>query len=278
MREAGYAAAFGVSLPGGTHAAEKSDDLYALPRLGVGADFNYDAIASLTTEGQEYPEVASGQFTDVGPLAVDAGGVMAASSAQALVYDLDSDARVRHAYALPALTADRAGEPSGISALAIDGSDVTILQKAGYASHAPASLTTFELQDGAARQISRVLLPPAMNWLVGIANAGQSSYAIDDRGTIFDLRAERALCRIDGNDPPVQNRFRTLASNGRALFTVDTNQSRLLEFDANCSVTAQAAIDPSVRKIAIDGDTLYASMWPSGRRYLQRFTIKGIQQ
>lgn len=196
LRSAGFDAALAVSIPGDVAPASRANDILALPRLGVGADFTVAALDALATDGFPLPEIIAARFSDPGPIAAAGDGYVLASVADPVLYRLDRFGTVVGTWTIPELLDDRTGKPALIAGLAVDGDTVTVYQQAGTWPGATPRITLIQLTGTKARIISRAALPPALNWLVGIAPFDGTLVGTTDDGQLYDLADGKFRARV----------------------------------------------------------------------------------
>ncbi len=277
LKNAGFVAAFSVYDPGHVHFASRSDNLYALPRIGFSASASVAqdlrSMDSLETKGIEFPEIEDGQFTAVAPIALDGGHLYAAATTRPLIYLLDRHGRRIAAFREPALERGRAGAPAAIGALAVEKHRLWVAQQAVVGGRAAPVLSEFSLLHGAPRIESRRMLPAAMSWLVGIAWLDGNLYGIDDGGEIFDvLRARRVGAIVHGASYQ-GGRFAGLVAGDGALITYDRRMQRILLVTPRGTIRAAGALRGDVRSLALEGNDLFVSRWDTARHMFRIYTM-----
>ncbi|MHB8146235.1 MAG: polysaccharide deacetylase family protein [Vulcanimicrobiaceae bacterium] len=275
LKNAGYRAAFAVSLPGAAHFAQRSDSIWALPRLGVGANFRESELPALAGTGDEFPEIADGHYADVGPLCSHDGDLLAAATNRPVIFTLNRNGRLLGQQAFPALIADRPSGSAAISGLTCDAAQMWAVQKAGFDPHPQPYLDTFSLGAGRITLLSHTPLPSALNWLVGLTMDGGTLYGISDHGSVFNVTTGMKLFELDPSIAASarQNRFAGLATHDGALYTFDTRAKAVVAFDATGTIEDRIPVDASLRDLAFDGTTLYASNWLKARRSLHVYHL-----
>uniref|UniRef100_E6Q491 NodB homology domain-containing protein n=1 Tax=mine drainage metagenome TaxID=410659 RepID=E6Q491_9ZZZZ len=277
LKDDGFIAAFSVYDPGHVHFASRSDDLYALPRIGflatasVAQDLR--SMDALETKGLEFPEIENGQYTAVAPIAVSGAHIYAASTTQPLLYLLDRHGRRIAAYRENVLDRGRAGAPSAIGALALVKTDLWVVQQAALGVRATPFLNEFSIASGAPKLVSRRALPKAMSWLVGIAWLGGKLYGIDDGGEIFDVQSGRQVGRIVRSNTYQSGRFAGLAMGDGALITYDRKMHRILVVTPEGAIRATGALLGDVRSLAVAGSRLFVSRWDTARHMFRVYTM-----
>ncbi len=277
LRRAGFIAAFAVYDPGHVHFASRSDDLYALPRIGFAATASVasdlQAIHALESKGIEFPEIDNGAYTAVAPIAVAGTDIYAASTTQPVLYLLNRYGRRIATYFEPALMRGRADVPSAIGALAIVGRRLWVMQQAGGNGRVPPYLSEFSIAHGAPVLVTRHALPTAMSWLVGIARLGGTLYGIDDGGTIFDVATGHPTGSLVRSNKYQSGRFAGLASSDGMLVTYDRRMQRLIYVTPAGAERAFAPLHGNVRSLALEGNRLFVSRWDTARHMLRIYTI-----
>ncbi len=275
LKNAGYRAAFAVSLPGAAHFAQRSDSIWELPRLGVGVDFRESELSALAGTGNEYPEIADGRFADVGPICPHDGGLLAAATNRPRIFTLNHNGRVLGKQDFPALVADRPSGSAAISGLACDATHMWAVQQAGFDPHPMPYLDTFSLGAGGATLLSHTPLPSAMNWLVGIAMDAGVLYGIDDHGSVFNVTTGVKLFEVDPSIAPSsrQNRFAGLASRKGLLYSFDRRAKTVIVFEPTGAIVDRIPVNADLRDLTFDGATLYASNWLKARRSLHAYDL-----
>jgi peptidoglycan/xylan/chitin deacetylase (PgdA/CDA1 family) len=273
VRAAGFDAAFAVSIPGDVAPADRSNDLLALPRLGVGADFTIASLDALATTGLPLPEIVDGHFTDPGPIAALPDGFILAASAAPELYRLDLDGRVLATYAIPALLDDRPGKPALISGVAASGGDVIVVQQAGTWPGATPRFTRLHLDAAGAHVLERRALPPAMNWLVGIAPVRGAILGMTDDGALFDVVTGAAYARVALADPaaPRSNRFAGPLTVDGNVAVYDRVERALVVLDAASAPAGSIALGSDLRNFAATQDGFAAVDWADNRHILRRW-------
>ncbi len=282
LRSAGYIAAFAVSNYGGDHLANATDNIFAIPRIGVNESFTLAEISALETMGSELPEIAEGRYADVGPVAVIPGGIIAASTDAPTLFLLDSAGRTQGTASFLQLLADRADHRSLIRGLAFDHGSLWLIQQKGRGATAQPMLNRFTVHAGKINFVSRKQLPAAMNWTVGLCMMGGQLIAIDGSGDFFDASTGTAITKLSGiapGDPGIDpfSRFTGLAATTTTLFTYDRASKALLAFNRSGVVLASAPIAAPLHDLTIDGSTLLATTWEKQRRTLRRYTMEFIR-
>lgn len=279
LRASGYEAAFAVSLPESAHLASPSDDPYALPRVGVGAKFQLSFLEGLTTEeGIEYPEIADGHVADAGPICATGGWRFVAATNRPVIFRLNRAGHRLAASNFPELRAGRASGSANISAIACDQTTLWAVQEAGFDEHPKPWMNRFSIgADGSLTLAGRDPLPPALNWLVGIALNDGTPYGITDSGQIYDLHSLLALGSIGGL-PAKSDRFAGLASRGRLLYSIDRAEHQIIAFTMAGAIVARAAVTPGMRDLAFDGSDLLLSHWSTNERSLRTYDIVELPQ
>lgn len=276
LRNAGYDAAFAVSLPLEAHLAQQSDSLWKIPRLGVGADFKFSFFEALAAQhGAEYPEVADGHIADVGPICADSKTTYVASTNRPVIFALDRYGRKTGEATFAPLVDGRPSGNAGISGLACTPTGLLAVQQAGFDPNPTPYLDRFQTGAQGPQLVSRTALPPAMNWLVGIASDGATLYGIDDRGSIFDVTAGRSIGMLDSSlrDDQRHDRFSGLAFHGGLLFSIDRAESQIVTFTPQGHVVGRTPIDAGSRDLAFDGTKLLVSFWTTNFRSMRTYDI-----
>lgn len=275
LKNAGYRAAFAVSLPGAAHFAQRSDSIWNLPRLGVGADFRESELSALVGTGDEYPEIADGRYADVGPICPHDGGLLAAATNRPRVFTLNRYGRVLGKQDFPALVADRPSGSAAISGLACDATHMWAVQQAGFDPHPQPYLDTFTLGAGGATLVSHTPLPSAMNWLVGITMDAGILYGIDDHGSVFNITTGMKLFELDPSiaQNTRENRFAGLATHEGRLYSFDRPAKEVVAFEPTGAIVDRVRVDADLRDLTFDGSTLYASNWLQARRSLHVYDV-----
>ncbi len=277
LTSAGYEAAFAVSVPDTAHLASPSDARWALPRIGVGAGFQQAFLDALAAkDGIEYPEVADGQFADVGPLCAVGGTVYAAATNRPVLFTLDERGHLLASQTIATLADDRPSKRASISALSCDVNGIDVVQQAGFDPQPQPWINHFARDGANVSLVSRRPLPTAMNWLVGIARSGETLYGIDDHGNLFDLTAGNAIGILDPDIPLTarDGRFAGLAWRHGLLYTVDRITHELLAFRADRTIVARAPIDPRAHDLTFEHDRLLVTFWGSNRRSLHIYDFQ----
>lgn len=275
LKHAGYRAAVAVSLPDEAHAAGRVDSIWEIPRIGVGAGFTYAMLANLLDPGTELPEDASGHFLDVAPLCATRVGIYAASTVRPVIYLLDDDGKIKAQTETPELIAGRADGSPAIGGLACSDSTLYVSQQAGFNPKPQPYLARYSIEtSGALRYEGRDALPAAMNWMTGIAFAGGMLYGIDDRGTLFNIKAGTVIAVLDADIKDGGNRFTGLAPLGSNLLTFDRKQAQLLAFSTSGTVVSRTQLSADTRALAVNGTTLYSSNVRPFRRTLCRYELE----
>lgn len=278
LTEAGFTGAFSVYDPGHIHFAQRGDNIFALPRLGFAATSSVltdlQMMQKLESSGIEYPEIAAGQYTAVGPIAIDGSRILVASTVEPLIFALNMSGRKTGSFRLPTLQNNRANAPTAIGGLAIDGRTLWIAQKAGSGAHPTPYLSSFRITSKGFYPLSRVALPHSMDWLVGIAHADGRFLGIDDGGQLFDLRTGREIAHLAHGAAYESNRFAGLASSAGLLFTFDSKKHRIIAVRPDGSVAEMGRIQGNLVSLAVHGAYLYASNSRNGRHSLRVYLIK----
>ncbi len=275
LKNAGYRAAFAVSLPGAAHFAQRSDSIWELPRLGVGANFRESELSALVGTGDEYPEIADGRYADVGPICPYNGGLLAASTNRPTIFTLNRNGRVLGKRDFPPLIADRPGGSAAISGLACDAAHMWAVQQAGFDPHPQPYLDAFTLGAGGATLVSHTPLPSAMNWLVGITMDAGILYGIDDHGSVFNVTTGMKLFELDPSlaQSTRQNRFAGLATRKGLLYSFDRRAKAVVAFEPTGAIVDRIPVNADLRDLTFDGSTLYASNWLQARRSLHVYDL-----
>jgi len=275
LRKEGYGAAFAVSIPGDTAPAERANDLLAIPRLGVGENFHFASIDALRTTGTILPEIASDKFSDPGPIAISGETMYLASSVQPELYHLDADGRVIGSWRIDELMTDRRGHPALISAIAVRGEDVTIVQQAGWWPRATPFLTHVRLTATTATVLERRALPPVLNWLVGTASYRRKTIGMTDDGTLIDVERGEALGQIALAERSAvrQNRFAGPIVIDDTLYAYDRIAHALIATSESGVTSARLPLAGNLRALAASGDRLVAVDYQQTRHMLQRFRV-----
>lgn len=277
LESSGFTAAFAVYDPGHVHFASRSDDIYALPRIGFAASSSIardlQAMQALESKGIEFPEIDDGNYTAVAPIAVDGTQIYAASTTQPILYLLNRYGRRIARYDEPALNRGRNAGPTAIGAIALVGQHLWVFQQAGTGARSEPYLSEFSLAHGAPVLESRRTLPKAMSWLVGLAPLGGSLYGIDDGGAIFNLETGRQVGALDRSQTYQSGRFAGLAAGGGALVTYDRKTNRLLYVTPTGELQAFAVLHGDIRSLALEGNRLFVSRWGKARHMLRIYTI-----
>lgn len=274
LHDAGYVAAFAVSLPDEDHLASRGDSRWELPRIGVGAAFRESFLENLSAQhGVEYPEVADGRIADPGPICAADGTLYVAATNRPTIFRLDAHGSELGASTFGALASDRPSGSAAIAALDCDAHHLVAVQQAGFDPAPQPYLDRFRrAADGTLALVSHEPLTHAMNWLVGIAQLGPTLYGIDDSGTIFDVLTGRSLAVLDAAHQR-SDRFAGLAAHDGLLYTLDRAEHRLIAFTPDGAIVARAAMDPDARDLAFDGSRLLVSSWTNNRRSLRIYTV-----
>ncbi len=277
LESSGFTAAFAVYDPGHVHFASRSDDIYALPRIGFAASASIardlQAMQSLESKGIEFPEIDDGNYTAVAPIAVEGMQIYAASTTEPILYLLNRYGRRIARYYEPELYRGRAAGAAAIGAIALVGQHLWVFQQAGAGARSEPYLSEFSLAHGAPVLESRRTLPKAMSWLVGLAPLGGRLYGIDDGGAIFDLKTGRQVGALDRSQTYQSGRFAGLAAGGDALVTYDRKTNRLLYVNPTGELQAFAVLHGDVRSLALEGNRLFVSRWGTARHMLRIYTI-----
>jgi len=275
LKNAGYRAAFAVSLPGAAHFAQLSDSILELPRLGVGVDFRESELSALVGTGDEYPEIADGRYADVGPICPHNGGLLAAATNRPTIFSLNPNGRLLGKQDFPALAADRPSGRAAISGLACDATHMWAVQQAGFDPDPRPYLDTFALDAGGATLASHTPLPSAMNWLVGLAMDAGTLYGIDDHGSVFNVTTRVKLFELDPSlaQNTRQNRFAGLAAHKGLLYSFDRRAKAVVAFETTGAIVDRIPVNADLRDLTFDGSTLYASNWLKARRSLHVFDL-----
>ncbi|MGC8484069.1 MAG: polysaccharide deacetylase family protein [Candidatus Baltobacteraceae bacterium] len=277
LKHAGFIAAFAVYDPGHVHFAARSDEIYALPRIGFAATASVAsdlrAMNALESKGIEFPEIDDGEFTAVGPIAADGTRIYAASTTQPILYLLNRYGRRIASYVEPELQRGRTELPSAIGALTIVNHRLWILQQAIAGRKASPYLTEFSIAHGAPTLVSRRALPASMSWIVGIARLGGTLYGIDDGGTIFAIATGKLVGSLVRSTKYESGRYAGLAASEGTLVTYDRRMHRLLYVTPKGAIRAFAPLHGDVRSLAIEGNRLFVSRWETARHMLRIYTI-----
>ena len=278
LKNAGFVAAFSVYDPGHVQFASRSDDLYALPRIGFSAKASVAqdlrSMDSLESKGIEFPEIEDGQFTAVAPIALGGNHLYAASTVQPLIYLLDRNGRRVGAFREPALERGRTGEPAAIGALAFERNHLWVAQQAVVGGRAAPVLSEFSVLRGAPPRIeSRRTLPADMSWLVGIAWLDGNLYGIDDGGEIFDVLRGRRVGELVQSASYQSGRFAGLVAGDGALIAYDRRMHRILLVTPRGTIRATGALRGDVRSLAMEGDELFVSRWDTARHMFRIYTM-----
>lgn len=280
LRNAGYRAAFAVSLPDAAHFASRADNVYELPRLGIGARFDPHLLAAVAGErGIEYPEAADGQIADPGPICAHRRALYVAATNRPALFRLDDRGRFRSVSIFDALRSGRASGRAEISGLACYGNELVAVQQAGFDANPRPYLDRFSIgPDGVLSLRSRDALPPPMNWLVGIARVGPALFALDDRGALFDVGTERQVALVDPAVPANtrHTRFTGLAARAGLLYTIDTAENQVIAFTTDGTVVARAPIDSGSRDLAFDRNRLLVSYWTNDVRSMREYDLVAV--
>ena len=278
LANAGFKAAFSVYDPGHIHFAQRGDNPYALPRMGfsskstVASDMK--TMRALETKGIEFPEIADGNYTAVGPIATYGKCLFAASTTEPLIYRLDMNGRKIATYRLPSLEDGRANAPSAIGGLAVEGSTLWVAQKAGFGAHPTPYLSAFAIEPSALRPLSRVALPHTMDWLAGLASLNKTLYGIDDGGELFDVQSGKKIASLAHGATYESNRYAGLTASGGLLYTFDSVKHRVTAFEQDGTLMQMGRIEGDLRSVALHGDHLYASDWSTARHTLRIFVMR----
>jgi len=277
LQKEGYDAAFAVSIPGVAHPASLENNVYALPRIGVGADFTFASIDRLQISGAELPEISRDVFDDPGPIATAPDGLFVASTTLPQIFKLDPHGRVVATYYVDALLDDRRGNPSLISAVIPVSDGVQVVQQAGWWPNAAPKITHLRLRPSGADVTERRTLPPALNWLVGVTAYESKLVGMTGEGRLFDVETAKPIATVQPIDPndgvKRQNRFAgPIVIEGR-LAVYDRAKQMLLQLSDSGKTTALVALSGDLRNFASAGRELLAVDWSDNRHVLQRFTI-----
>jgi peptidoglycan/xylan/chitin deacetylase (PgdA/CDA1 family) len=277
LRAEGYDTAFAVSIPGISTAASRADDTYALPRLGVGADFSFARVAALQANGIQLPEIAQDRFADPGPLARLDDGFLVASTLEPIVSKLSTEGRFEGSWRIDQLMDDRSGNPSLISALVPHGSDVYVFQKCGWWPNATPRLTLVHLDATGAVVRERKALPTALNWMVGVTERNGVLVGLTDDGTFWDVASAKPLAQIalPANDADRKERFSGPVVIAGALAAYDRKTHRLTTVDASGAVTGATPLPGDLTNFAARAETLYAVDSADKRHILQTYRVTG---
>ena len=277
LEKEGYDAAFAVSIPGVAHPASRENSIYALPRIGVGADFTFASIDRLQITGAELPEISRDVFDDPGPIAAVPDGLLVASTSLPQIFRLDSNGRVLATYYVDALLDDRRGNPSLISALIPTSDGVQVVQQAGWWANAAPKLTRLRLGSAGAEVAARGSLPANLNWLVGATTHQSKLVGMTDDGTLYDVATAKALATIQLPDPDDhekrQNRFAGPVVIGGSLSVYDRTKRVLLQVDDRGRATPLFTLSGDLRNFSSAGEQLLAVDWSDNRHVLQRYNI-----
>ncbi len=279
LRASGYEAAFAVSLPESAHLASPSDNIYELPRIGVGATFQLSFLEGLAAHtGLEFPEIADGRVADAGPLCVSQGFRFVAATNRPVIFRLDRAGHRLNATNVPQLTAGRPSGSANISGLSCNATTLWAVQQAGFDPNPQPWLDRFSIgADGTLDLRERTALPPVLNWLVGIALDDGMLYGITDRGRLYDLQTFRSLGDVDGA-ARTNDAFAGLASRDGLLYSLHRAEHQLVAFTPSGSVVARAPVDPQMRDLAFDENHLLLSHWTRNRRSMQTYDIVELPQ
>jgi len=277
LRKEGYATAFAVSIPGVAHPASLENSLYALPRVGVGADFKIAAIDILQISGAELPEISHDVFDDPGPIAAAGDGVYVASTVLPQIFKLDAHGRVTNAYYVDALLDDRHGNPSLISALIPLSDGVEVIQQAGWWAGAAPKLTRLRLTSSGAEVVESKVLPNGLSWLVGVTPFKSTQIGMTDDGHLFDVTTAKPIATVQLPDPADrekrQNRFAGPVVIADRLVVYDRTRRMLLQIDDGGKATPIFALTGDVRNLAAAGAVLLTVDWSDDRHVLQRYDV-----
>ena len=272
----GYRAAFAVAVPGSVHVASPQDGPYTFPRIGVGADFDASVLDTIATDGIELPEIATNDtFADCMALASDDGALLTASSQQPELFRLTRDGRIAREVSVDALLADRAGHPALVSALVASGSDVTVVQQAGWWPGATAYTTRLHFDDRGASVAARTALPQRLHWPVGAIVRDGRIITMDDEGRFFDLdRASEPLFSVAiAAGESRHARFVGPALIGARLFVYDRTLGTLDELDPHGAVIGATPLGGDLRALGSDGGDLLVIDASAKRRIVHRFRL-----
>ncbi len=269
----GFDTAYAVSIPGVSVAASRANDLFAIPRLGVGADFSYARVAALQTSGIQLPEIAEDRFTDPGPVAKIDDGFLVASTTQPIVYKLSNEGRVEGMWRLDALMDDRAGNPSLISAIIPNGNDTYVVQKSGWWPNAMPRLTLVHFDANGATIRERKALPAALNWLVGVTERNGTLVGLTDNGAFWDIASGKMIAEIalPAGDTDRKERFSGPVIVGSELAAYDRKSHAILTIDSQGTIVSSGQLPGDLTYFAERGQAFYAVDEADKRHILQTF-------
>jgi hypothetical protein len=275
----GYTSAFAVSLPGGSHAASLQDDILALPRLGIGAEFTIDSLHNLTEDAIELPEIAPNDtFADPGPLAFQGGKLWTASSSRPRLYRLSRTGRIEATWRIPELMEGRGSNPSLISGILPSEQGLVIVQKAGWGVGASPCLTRVRFEGERPVIVERRRLAKAASWLVGVTELDGRGIGMTDEGRFIDLQSGSVLFSLALADTFERHgRFAGPIVVGDALLVYDRMEHEVLSIRRDGAVIESAPLRGDVRNLATGPDGFFTVDWSDRRHIVRYYRLKGYR-
>ena len=267
LREAGFASAFAVVVPGTETAASPAFDPLTLPRIG-GSPQVYSPSVQVLADGQLRLPVVSPDYhwLDCKAVVATAGDMWVASSILPYVYSLDdASGRVAQVVDVAQLSAGRPGQPTLVAGMVArpDGVLVAYEQKGWWPQGQP-RLVSFHLNDGMATGVQTVGLASAANWLVGIADAGGRLVGLTDSGQVLSLDdpGAKELFALPNDTPAWKvngvGRYAGLAYAQGRLYVVDRKEGQLLSVDPTSGdIIGQSQLPQGSDIRALGGDDRY---------------------
>ncbi len=278
LARAGYRFAYIVDSPAEYHLVNSQNDIWRLPRIGVGGDFEPSELREIDTDGFELPAMSPDrQYAECGPLVEHDGHLYTASVAQPEIYELDAHFHLARAWHVPGLLEGRGKEPSQIAGIAWDGSDLVVMQNRGEGSSGRATITRLDLSQAEARIRSRSALPADLDFIAGLTAFDGRLVAMTDAGDFYDLANGKLLFYYTLPDAERGDRFAGPIVVGGRLAAYDKRLRRLAVIRSDRTV-GLAEVPPirdkgDIMNLVVVGKTLYFNVWNDTRHALLRYTI-----
>jgi peptidoglycan/xylan/chitin deacetylase (PgdA/CDA1 family) len=276
MVRAGYRFAYAVDTPAEYHLANQQNDIWRLPRIGVGGEFNESDLTEVYTQGFELPAMSpERQYAECGPLVMRDGAFYTASVGQPDLYRLDAQFHIAQAWHVPELMQGRGSDPSQIAAIVWDGATLVVIQNQGAKTNAQATVTRLDLAGSRARVIARTTLPEDLANLVGAVAFDGTIVGLTDTGTFFDVATHRELFHFTLPDQERGDRFIGPVVLDGKLAAYDKRLRRLAvirpDRDVDLAAVPEVSAAGDVENLVTDGTTLYLNVWADIRHALVRF-------